>query len=164
MKLSDFDFDLPDSHIATRPAKPRSAARLLVAHGNMRTDAHVSDLPEFLRAGDLLVLNDTKVIPARLSGTRHRLSAQGLTQAKIEVTLLEPKADGAWTALVKPLKKLKRGEDVVFSNALSARLIDIADGQGVLQFNLSGDEFRRGAGRGRRHAAAALYRRKTNRR
>ena len=46
MKLSDFDFDLPDSHIATRPAKPRSAARLLVAHGNMRTDAHVSDLPE----------------------------------------------------------------------------------------------------------------------
>ena len=141
MKLSDFDFDLPDSHIATRPAKPRSAARLLVAHGNMRTDAHVSDLPEFLRAGDLLVLNDTKVIPARLSGTRHRLSAQGLTQAKIEVTLLEPKADGAWTALVKPLKKLKRGEDVVFSNALSARLIDIADGQGVLQFNLSGDDF-----------------------
>ena len=141
MKLSDFDFDLPEGHIATRPAKPRSAARLLVAHGNMRTDAHVFDLPGFLRAGDLLVLNDTKVIPARLSGTRQRLSAQGLTQAKIEVTLLESKADGAWTALVKPLKKLKCGEEVVFSNALSATLIDITNGQGVLQFNLSGDDF-----------------------
>lgn len=141
MKLSDFDFDLPDHHIATRPAKPRSAARLLVAQGDGRTDSHVYDLPDFLRAGDLLVLNDTRVIPARLSGTRRRESAQGLTEAKIEVTLLEPKADGTWTALIKPLKKLKQGEEVVFSDDFAATLVGIADGQGTLQFNLSGDDF-----------------------
>ena len=68
MHLSDFDFDLPEALIATRPAKPRSAARLLLANGGSITDAHVYDLPEILQSGDLLVLNDTKVIPARLFG------------------------------------------------------------------------------------------------
>ncbi|MEP2028974.1 MAG: tRNA preQ1(34) S-adenosylmethionine ribosyltransferase-isomerase QueA [Paracoccaceae bacterium] len=143
MKLSDFDFDLPEGHIATRPAKPRSAARLLVANGRAITDAHVSDLPGHLRAGDLLVLNDTKVIPARLSGMRERQSAQGLTLAKIEVTLLEPNAEGAWTALIKPLKKLKPGEKVVFSPDFSATLVEVVEGQGILQFNLLGDDFDR---------------------
>lgn len=141
MKLSDFDFDLPEGLIATRPARPRSSARLLVAQGEVITDAQAIDLPQFLRSGDLLVLNDTKVIPARLSGQRHRHGAQGLTSAKIEVTLLEPGADGRWSALVKPLKKLKIGEEVVFSDVLSATLTGISDGQGLLQFNLTGDDF-----------------------
>ena len=141
MKLSDFDFDLPETLIATRPAKPRSAARLLVAQGDAITDAHVFDLVDFLRPGDLLVLNDTKVIPARLSGTRKRESAQGLTTAGIEVTLLDPAADGTWSALIKPLRKMKIGEDVVFSDALRATLTGIADGQGKLRFNLSGANF-----------------------
>lgn len=141
MKLSDFDFDLPDTLIATRPAVPRTSARLLVAQGAQITDAVVSDLCDFLRPGDRLVLNDTKVIPARLSGVRHRTSAQGDTQARIEVTLLEPRSDGTWAALIKPLKKLKLGEEVIFSSDLRARLERTADGQGHLSFNLTGDDF-----------------------
>ncbi|MGZ2257642.1 tRNA preQ1(34) S-adenosylmethionine ribosyltransferase-isomerase QueA [Roseobacter sp. A03A-229] len=141
MKLSDFDFGLPERLIATRPAVPRSSARLLVAHGDALTDAVVSGITHFLRPGDRLVLNDTRVIPARLTGLRHRLSVQGETQAKIEVTLLEPRADGTWAALIKPLKKLKPGEEVIFSADLRATLQGVKDGQGYLAFNLSGDDF-----------------------
>ena len=141
MKLTDFDFDLPDGLIATRPAVPRTSARLLVADAAQIHDAQVSDLREWLRAGDRLVLNDTRVIPARLSGLRARMSAQGATEARIEVTLLEPRADGTWSALVKPLKKLKVGEVVRFSDALSATLEGTEDGQGHLRFNLTGDDF-----------------------
>ena len=141
MKLSDFDFDLPEALIATRPARPRTSARLLVARGDEIRDLQVTDLVRVLQAGDRLVLNDTKVIPARLFGLRHRDSAQGAVSAKIEVTLLEPQADGGWMALVKPLKKLKIGEDVVFSDSLRARLTDKVDGTAFLQFNLTGDDF-----------------------
>ncbi|RKF16876.1 tRNA preQ1(34) S-adenosylmethionine ribosyltransferase-isomerase QueA [Roseovarius spongiae] len=142
MKLSDFDFDLPESLIATRPARPRSAARLLVARGDAITDAHAFDLPDWLRAGDRLVLNDTRVIPARLEGLRHRSGAAGDTQARIEVTLLEPRPEaGTWTAMIKPLKKLREGEMVRFAAGLSAELLAKADGQGVLRFNLAGEDF-----------------------
>jgi S-adenosylmethionine:tRNA ribosyltransferase-isomerase len=141
MQLSDFDFDLPEDLIATRPAVPRTAARLLVAHGEQITDAQVYDLGHWLRAGDRLILNDTKVIPARLSGTRARTSAQGLTEARIEVTLLEPQAIGTWAALLKPLKKVKLGEEIMFSAGLSATLDSVSDGQGHLRFNLEGDAF-----------------------
>lgn len=141
MKLSDFDFELPEHLIATRPAKPRSSARLLVARGDAITDAHVYDLPGWLRPGDRLVLNDTKVIPARLSGQRVRTGPEGETRAGIEATLLEPRADGTWAALLKPLKKIREGEEIVFSAALSARLEAREDGQGLLRFNLAGDDF-----------------------
>ncbi|WP_370159023.1 tRNA preQ1(34) S-adenosylmethionine ribosyltransferase-isomerase QueA [Salipiger bermudensis] len=141
MHLSDFDFDLPDALIATRPANPRSSARLLVAEGDTITDAVVRDLTQWLRPGDRLVLNDTKVIPARLSGARTRESAQGVTQAQIEITLLEPRPGGLWAALVKPLKKLREGETVVFSEALSATLEAREEGQGLLRFNLEGEDF-----------------------
>ncbi|MCE8006572.1 tRNA preQ1(34) S-adenosylmethionine ribosyltransferase-isomerase QueA [Aestuariivita sp.] len=141
MKLSDFDFHLPDDRIATRPARPRSSARMLLARGDAIYDHIVSDLPQLLQPGDRLVLNDTRVIPARLSGQRHRQSAQGPVSARIAVTLLEPRMGGDWTALIKPLKKLKIGEEIVFSQDLSATLKDIADGQGLLQFNLTGEDF-----------------------
>lgn len=141
MKLSDFDFELPEDLIATRPAVPRSSARLLVAESDAIHDQTVTDLVDWLRPGDLLVLNDTRVIPARLFGTRARTSAQGDTTARIEVTLLEPRADGAWAALVKPLKKVKPGEVIRFSDVLSATLSGSADGQGHLAFNLTGDDF-----------------------
>ena len=142
MKLSEFDFDLPEDLIAVRPAQPRSAARMLIADGDATHDAHVRDLPDWLRAGDRLVLNDTRVIPARLSGLRHRESGQGPVAARIEVTLLEPQAQaGVWSALVKPLRKLKIGERIVFSDALCATLKDTADGQAFLEFNLTGDDF-----------------------
>jgi S-adenosylmethionine:tRNA ribosyltransferase-isomerase len=141
MKLSDFDFDLPEELIATRPANPRSSARLLVAEGAQLHDRRVTDLTDWLRPGDRLVLNDTRVIPARLSGLRHRASAQGAVQAKIEVTLLEPRGDGTWSALIKPLRKLKSGEEVIFSEDLRATLEAVEDGQGHLRFNCAGDDF-----------------------
>ncbi len=141
MKLSDFDFHLPEDLIATRPATPRSSARLLVANGDETSDAHVFDLPDWLQPGDRLVLNDTRVIPARLSGRRHRDSAQGPVSAAIEATLLEPQADGTWTALIKPLKKVKPGEDIRFSDELSATLDRVEDGQAHLRFNLTGEDF-----------------------
>lgn len=141
MKLSDFDFHLPEALIATRPASPRSSARMLVAQGDDIRDQHVFDLPGWLRPGDRLVLNDTRVIPARLSGRRHRQSAQGAVSAGIEATLLDPQADGTWAALIKPLKKVKPGEEIVFSPALSAELERAEQGQAFLRFNLTGDDF-----------------------
>ncbi|MCB1310909.1 MAG: tRNA preQ1(34) S-adenosylmethionine ribosyltransferase-isomerase QueA [Sedimentitalea sp.] len=141
MKLSDFDFDLPEGLIATRPVSPRSAARLLVAEGDRITDAHVRDLGNWLRPGDRLVLNDTRVLAARLTGERRRDSAQGAVTARIEATLLGPRPDGDWAALIKPLRKLKPGEEVVFSPRLRATLTGIADGQGILRFNLAGADF-----------------------
>lgn len=141
MQLADFDFDLPDDLIATRPVVPRSSARLLVAQGAKITDSVVSDLPGWLHPGDRLVLNDTRVIPARLSGRRPRDTAQGPMTARVEVTLLEPQAQGGWSALIKPLKKVRIGETVHFSDDLSARLEAVVEGQGILEFNLSGDDF-----------------------
>lgn len=136
MKLSDFDFDLPEDLIATRPAKPRSSARMLVADGTIH-DARAIDLPDWLNPGDRLVLNDTKVIPARLFGVRRRDGVE----AKVDVTLLEPKADGTWTALLKPLKKVKDGETIHFPAGLSAAMVRRENGQGVVRFNLDGDDF-----------------------
>ncbi|WBL31882.1 tRNA preQ1(34) S-adenosylmethionine ribosyltransferase-isomerase QueA [Sinirhodobacter sp. HNIBRBA609] len=141
MKLDDFDFDLPDGLIATRPARPRTAAKLLVAQGDAISDLHVADLVDQFRAGDRLVLNNTKVIPARLNGTRSRMTPQGEAVAKIEVTLLEPAPGGEWVALAKPLRKLKEGEEVRFSDALSATVTAIDAGQMRIAFNLTGADF-----------------------
>jgi len=141
MKLSEFDFDLPDDLIAVRPARPRTSAKLLVAQGANTHDMTVADLTQVLRAGDRLVLNDTKVIPARLFGTRTRETNSGDGIAKIEVTLLEPQADGTWGALVKPLRKVKEGEEIVFSTELRATFVGRKDTTGFLKFNLSGDDF-----------------------
>ncbi|MEM1078729.1 MAG: tRNA preQ1(34) S-adenosylmethionine ribosyltransferase-isomerase QueA [Pseudomonadota bacterium] len=141
MHLSDFDFDLPDALIATRPARPRSSARLLVADGETGfRDRRVTDLVSELGPGDRLVLNNTKVIPARLFGTRTRESAQGRVTAKVEITLLEPAAEG-WMALAKPLRKLAEGEEVVFSDTLSARVAEKIDGHVRLVFGVTGEDF-----------------------
>ncbi|WP_097070878.1 tRNA preQ1(34) S-adenosylmethionine ribosyltransferase-isomerase QueA [Rhodobacter maris] len=141
MTLDDFDFDLPEGLIATRPARPRSSAKLLVAKGGDLRDLTVADLPALFRPGDRLVLNNTKVIPARLSGRRSRASARGEVVAKVEVTLLEPAAGGEWSALAKPLRKLREGEEIVFSGALSARVMAIAEGQMRIAFNVTGADF-----------------------
>uniref|UniRef100_UPI004047064D tRNA preQ1(34) S-adenosylmethionine ribosyltransferase-isomerase QueA n=1 Tax=Yoonia sp. TaxID=2212373 RepID=UPI004047064D len=141
MKLSDFDFDLPEDLIAVRPAKPRTAAKLLVVQGDEISDHRVADLPDLLRRGDVLVLNDTKVIPARLFGLRHRDGEFGMTAAKMDVTLLDPRADGTWAAMIKPLRKVNDGEQIVFSEDLSATVMARADGQAQLRFNLTGDDF-----------------------
>ncbi|WP_374422671.1 tRNA preQ1(34) S-adenosylmethionine ribosyltransferase-isomerase QueA [Paracoccus sp. (in: a-proteobacteria)] len=140
MKLDDFDFDLPEALIATRPARPRSSARLLLAQGAATRDLSVRDLPDLLGPGDLLVLNDTRVIPARLTGTRARQTPQGEAVARIEITLLEPVADG-WRALAKPLRKLKPDEIIRFSDALSARVARIENAELVLSFDATGAAF-----------------------
>jgi len=142
MKLSDFDFDLPEELIATRPARPRSAARLLVAEGGAIRDLQVHELPDLLGPGDRLVLNNTRVIPARLTGVRARDgAAPGEGVARVEVTLLEPRPGCAWLALAKPARKLKPGDEIRFSDALSARVESRAEGEVVLGFNLTGEDF-----------------------
>ncbi|MDB5664341.1 tRNA preQ1(34) S-adenosylmethionine ribosyltransferase-isomerase QueA [Cypionkella sp.] len=136
MKLSDFDFDLPEALIATRPARPRTSARLLLAEGDSIRDLHVSDLIDLFQPGDRLVLNNTRVIPARLFGQRPR----GDTVAKIEITLLEPQAQG-WRALAKPLRKVNVGEVIRFSDQLSATVAAKSETDLRLEFNLTGDDF-----------------------
>ena len=145
MKLSDFDFDLPDALIATRPMRPRSAARLLLADGSDHIqDRHVGDLPQILQPGDRLVINNTKVIPARLFGQRVRQMPDG-TQvlAKVDLTLLAPRADGRWQALARPLRKLQTGDVVVFSDMLSATVTERSDSDVVVAFSCMGDDFDR---------------------
>lgn len=136
MKLSDFDFELPPEMIAVRPASPRSSARLLLAQGDAISDRQVSDLTSIFRPGDLLVLNNTRVIPARLIGQRQR----GEASAKIEVTLLEPAPLG-WRALAKPLRKVNLGEQIQFSPDLSAEVSAKSATDLHLTFNLTGDDF-----------------------
>ncbi|MDO8882813.1 MAG: tRNA preQ1(34) S-adenosylmethionine ribosyltransferase-isomerase QueA [Pseudotabrizicola sp.] len=136
MKLSDFDFDLPEGLIATRPARPRTAARLLLAEADNFRDLHVRDLVDLLQPGDRLVLNNTRVIPARLTGQRTR----GEAVARIEITLMEPAATG-WRAMAKPLRKVAVGEVIAFSPQLSATVAEKSDTDLRLEFNLTGDDF-----------------------
>jgi S-adenosylmethionine:tRNA ribosyltransferase-isomerase len=112
MRVSDFDFLLPAENIALRPATPRESAKLLVV-GNGFSDHRVTGLPSLLRAGDVLIFNDTRVIPAALTG--HRTGRLGTTP-KIEA-LLHMRLDGArWKAFVKPAKKLEQGDAVQFGD------------------------------------------------
>ena len=114
MRVDLFDFDLPPERIALEPARPREAARLLVvAPDSGLEDRRVGDLPEILRPGDALVVNDTKVIAARLDGIRVR----GDSVAAIEATLIKRLDGSRWRALVRPAKKLKVGERIRFGDA-----------------------------------------------
>jgi S-adenosylmethionine:tRNA ribosyltransferase-isomerase len=141
MKLDDFDFELPEDLIATRPVRPRPSARMLVVRPDRLEDLQVADLTGLLRRGDRLILNNTRVIPARLIGARHRNSAQGPVSAKIEVTLMEPHASGGWRALVKPLRKLLVGEVVEFAGGLTATVAEKSETDLRLIFNLEGSDF-----------------------
>src|ERR1700761_2884386 len=113
MRTDLFDFELPPERIALRPAVPRDSARLLVVEpGAGLSDGVVSDLPRWLRPGDQLVVNDTKVISAQLKG--RRIGRE--TEPKIEATLIKRLDASRWQALVKPAKKLARGDVVRFGN------------------------------------------------
>jgi len=139
MKLSDFDFDLPERLIALRPVRPRPASRLLVARGAQTDDSHVHDLAEWLNPGDMLVFNDTRVIPARLFGERHRTSTDGTGVAKIEITLIHRDAPDRWTALARPAKRLAPGDRIGFGAALCAEVaVKGAAGEVSLVFDRSG--------------------------
>ena len=113
MRVDLFDFELPDELIALRPAQPRKSARLLVVDPNRSPefrDRHVADLPDQLRAGDVIVLNDTRVIPARLLGMRVR----GETTARVEILLHKRLAPDRWRAFARPAKRLSPGDRIVF--------------------------------------------------
>ena len=112
-----------------------------MAEGRTIGDHHVRDLVDLLRPGDRLVLNNTRVIPGRLTGHRLRTSAQGEVSARIEITLLEPRPDGTWNALAKPLRKLAPGEVVRFSHDLSATVIARTATDLALRFNCTGAAF-----------------------
>ncbi len=136
MKVDDFDFELPKELIALRPVRSRDGARFLVVKGGEQQDRYVTDLPDFLESGDVLVFNDTRVIPARLTGMRR--------QAKMEVTLHMDMGDGLWQAFARPAKKLKPEDVIVFSDGLTARVMAKGIGGEVsLQFNCSGSQLSR---------------------
>ncbi|WP_158815077.1 tRNA preQ1(34) S-adenosylmethionine ribosyltransferase-isomerase QueA [Methylocapsa sp. S129] len=111
MRVDLFDFELPPERIALTPAAPREAARMLVVdpHGAL-ADRRIGDLPDFIRPGDALVVNDTRVIAARLSGIRMR----GDSAAQIEATLIKRVDESRWRAFVRPAKKLNAGERIRF--------------------------------------------------
>jgi S-adenosylmethionine:tRNA ribosyltransferase-isomerase len=145
LRLADFDFDLPERLIARYPANPRDSARLLAVGSSMGgaslADRHVRDLPDLLRAGDLLVFNDTKVIPAQLSG--RRAGRAGGPPAKIEITLHKREGADAWRAFAKPAKRLDPGDRIVFAEDFFAEVsVKSPEGDLALRFNLSGNALR----------------------
>ena len=134
MRVDLFDFDLPEDLIAQRPMVPRVAARLLDVTGESLHDRAVRDLPGLLRKGDLLVFNDTRVIPARLIGTR----PEG---GKVEALLIRDLGDGRWLTFARPAKRMKVGHTLTF-DGLSATVTEKReDGSVVLAFDRSGHEF-----------------------
>jgi S-adenosylmethionine:tRNA ribosyltransferase-isomerase len=136
MQLAEFDFDLPRELIADRPAEPRERARLLLLPAaDAVADRHVADLPQLLRPGDLLVFNDTKVIPARLVGRR------GL--ATIEITLARDLGGGAWRVYAKGARRLHSGDHVEFAADLVAEIVEKSpEGEVTLRFDREGAAFR----------------------
>ena len=145
MHTSLFDFDLPPDRIALRPASPRDAARMLVVRPSgvpEFEDAGVRDLPDLLRAGDALVVNDTKVISARLSGRRIGRA----TEPKIEATLIKRLDGSRWRAFVRPAKRLENGDmirfgdegKVCFLGQLDATVEDKTAGEVTLSFAFHG--------------------------
>ena len=139
MRVDDFDFLLPDERIALRPASPRDSARLLVvrADGSL-AHRHVSDLPSLLRPGDALVVNDTRVFPARLKGTR-AARVPGAPDAGIEVTLHKRTAPDSFLAFARGARKLRPGDGIRFGDALAADVVARGDGgEAELRFSLPG--------------------------
>ncbi len=130
MKIDDFDFDLPSSAIAQRPIVPRDAARLLEV-GETVVDRMVRDLPRLLRPGDIMVFNDTRVIPVRLRGKRG--------EASVEATLHKEIAHGRWRAFVRPARRLKPGQRIRFAADFSAEVeAKDATGEVTLAFDRHG--------------------------
>jgi S-adenosylmethionine:tRNA ribosyltransferase-isomerase len=135
MRVADFDFPLPRGLIAAHPIAPRDAARLLVV-GREFQDKRMTDLPQILRRGDLLVVNDTRVIPARLYGRRGK--------AAIEATLHRAVGPGLWRALIKGAKRLKPGDVIEFAADFTATVAEkFPEGDVSLEFSRGGGDLKR---------------------
>lgn len=134
MQVKDFDYDLPPELIAQHPMEPRDHSRLMVVDKNTGEieHKHFYDICDYLRADDLLVFNDTRVIPARLHGVKD-------TGARVEVLLLSRINNTDWEALVKPGKKLRVGSKVIFSSELTCEIVSNTDfGGRVIRFDFAG--------------------------
>ncbi|MDT9598324.1 tRNA preQ1(34) S-adenosylmethionine ribosyltransferase-isomerase QueA [Sphingosinicella rhizophila] len=131
MRVDLFDFDLPAERIALRPAVPRDSARLLCVSGESLSDHRVTDLPRLLKAGDLLVFNDTRVIPAQLEGRRG--------DARIGATLHKREGMRHWWAFVRNARRLKHGDRVDFGHGVVA-LVEEKGGDGAVLLGFEGDE------------------------
>jgi S-adenosylmethionine:tRNA ribosyltransferase-isomerase len=124
MRVDLFDFELPPERIALRPAVPRDSARLLLVGGDRLADHHVSDLPKLLRRGDMLVFNDTRVIPAQLEGRRG--------DARVGATLHKREGPREWRAFVRNAKRVRTGDRIDFGNGVTAAASDRADDGSLL--------------------------------
>lgn len=135
MKTNEFYYNLPEELIAQHPTKNRDEARMMVLNKNTgeREDKYFYDIIDYLQAGDVLVMNDTRVIPARLFGHRPE------KEEKIEVFLLNNTEDSKWEVLVRPGKKMKIGTEVIFSDELSCKVLEIKeDGNRIVEFYYEG--------------------------
>src|SRR5437764_11340018 len=131
MRVDLFDFDLPQDRIALRPARPRDSARLLLVDAAAISDHQVPDLPELLRSGDVLVFNDTKVIPAQLEGRRG--------DARIRATLHKREGPREWQAFLRNARRARVGDVIDFGMGVSASVVEKSDdGSALLHFH--GDE------------------------
>lgn len=135
MLITDFDYDLPPELIAQEPTPSREASRMLVVDRktHSRTDRQFTDLPQFLQKGDVLVLNDTKVFPARLLGVSE-------TGAKIEIFLVRETEPGVWETLAKPARRLRPGKKISFGDRLTGETVSKSDdGHVLVRFDAAGD-------------------------
>jgi S-adenosylmethionine:tRNA ribosyltransferase-isomerase len=141
MRLDTFDFHLPEELIATRPARPRDSARLLVVRGpdGALEDRVVRDLPDLLKAGDVMVANASRVIRAALSGVRPARDAAG-ADVPVELNLHRQISSDTWDAFARPARRLRPGDRIAFSKGLSAAIESKHDDGSVrLRFPLSGE-------------------------
>lgn len=135
MDVSLFDFELPEAQIALRPAVPRDSARLMVVHGDGRLEhRRITDLPEYLRAGDAVLVNDTRVIPARLYGQRLREAGP----ARIEILLHRRLSDDCYSVLARPARKLAVGDALAFGDLRAQVTARGEAGEAEIRFALGG--------------------------
>ncbi len=133
MRVDAFDFDLPPDRIALRPARPRDSARMLLVEGDRISDRCVRDLPDLLHPGDVLVFNDTRVIPAQLEGRRG--GSSGASGARVGVTLHKRAGPRSWWAFVRNAKKLRAGDRIDFDAEVAATAVERAgDGSFLVEF------------------------------
>ena len=131
MRVDLFDFDLPNDRIALRPARPRDAARMLLVEGDRLSDRGVLDLPEILRPGDVLLFNDTRVIPAQLEGKRG--------EARIGATLHKREGVREWWAFVRNAKRVRDGDVIEFDQGVMASAVE-RDAEGAILLHFHGHE------------------------